>query len=1049
MRPNLYSQTPGAIHMGGGFASPFSAHDAFLGNIYGTSARGDAAAQFAASMPSHLMNIGTAASMAQMFGIGGAHTARAATYLGMGGLSMGPQLLATAALQYGAGQMQRGQQQYQISSDLSRRVFGERDMGGLRGMGASREQISGFARAFREMANSSELLTNDNELKNVLNKFSDMKLLDTSRSLGEMATRVKKMTKTLREISMDLGTTLEGALPSVQRHAQMGFTDIDSMRQSIRTNRALRGVGINMSDSTIGSFEMAQASTNFAMGGDKKLGALGAQRTLRDFSVATSMGLLSDEDLMSATGKRGEDAVADLAQQSMQASSTFMQSSYGHVIASALGEVKDGKFTGGIDQDVKRRMKEMTPEEIQRLSDEKLRRGGAASFQRQMRSGMGANMASQMDMSEFSSVLDKVFDNEEVMAEVLREMTGMRGQTLDVLLQLQKDGDKITGEAKRRMQQMGIRNRLNSIVQQKFTLSGRLNTFYRNAIAEPIGRPLQQLGNDIGDSVGGYMDNFGTQILEHGLGSGIIRATFGMGQGTDLTEQSYADRTKDLRSAVEQEFGVGDEANRGVSLLDKKAQDRSLLTAAKALNESEFESVYNTNTFGANEENFLEMYKKGKRTEDIQYTGQQKRAILSGLDAAVQQGDIQDMTEVYAQTTYEFGDAFDLNKRIKSEKHGGMYGDALQMANDMSLTAGERKTAQLVVDRIDKRLSQKVTLQDEDQVRAEQAGINVDLEDFFESGTDGVETTYYGLGQGLQEFENDYLHNTLKTGQFNKLKQYMEGLSTEEGVSKLVQDGRFHRGMTDKDAVGIAKDVFGVDIDEKEGAQAKTFFLSLLDKYMADGSVSKFASNMNEGAQGAVAMLDKKMSLDSSMRKLGLVREIQESEGLNKETRDSLRTTFADANAKTRTSRASQIKLFDQLTGMGTSDINKVKGEAGKAFAKIKSASEGEGSLEENLRANLKKTLGDAYSTQALEDMSVEDLKTLAVKTNIVTTTPATRGSTTGKAIGNLDPADAAKTMASFAQAVSENVDLMTASQMRFNRSVTDNVKEINHRIGR
>ena len=71
------------------------------------------------------------------------------------------------------------------------------------------------------------------------------------------------MSTTLREISMDLGTTLEGALPDFQRHAQMGFMDPDQMRQSIRTNRALRGVGISMQDSTIQSFEMAQAAINF------------------------------------------------------------------------------------------------------------------------------------------------------------------------------------------------------------------------------------------------------------------------------------------------------------------------------------------------------------------------------------------------------------------------------------------------------------------------------------------------------------------------------------------------------------------------------------------------------------------------------------------------------------------------------------------------------------------------------------------------------------------------------------------------------------------
>ena len=41
------------------------------------------------------------------------------------------------------------------------------------GLGVSRDAVAGFSSAFRELANSSEMLTNDEELKNVLNKFTE------------------------------------------------------------------------------------------------------------------------------------------------------------------------------------------------------------------------------------------------------------------------------------------------------------------------------------------------------------------------------------------------------------------------------------------------------------------------------------------------------------------------------------------------------------------------------------------------------------------------------------------------------------------------------------------------------------------------------------------------------------------------------------------------------------------------------------------------------------------------------------------------------------
>ena len=148
--PNLH-QTPNG-HMGGGFSSPFAANDAFIGNIYGMGRRGDSLGQFAANMPGHLLSLGGAASLASGFGLGGARTAFIGNTLGMGAMSMGPQILATAALQYAASQISRGQQQNRISADLSKRVFGERNIGGLRGLGASRDGIASFSSAFREMA---------------------------------------------------------------------------------------------------------------------------------------------------------------------------------------------------------------------------------------------------------------------------------------------------------------------------------------------------------------------------------------------------------------------------------------------------------------------------------------------------------------------------------------------------------------------------------------------------------------------------------------------------------------------------------------------------------------------------------------------------------------------------------------------------------------------------------------------------------------------------------------------------------------------------------
>lgn len=1087
MGPNLYSQTPGALHMGGGYANPFAAQDLFLGNIYGPSARGDAFGRFGAALPAHALTLGTAASMAHGLGFGGRMTGAIGNTLGMGGLSMGPQILATAAMQYAAGQVSRGQEQNRIAQNLSQRVFGERNIGGRMGMGASRDAIAGFSSAFRELANSSEMLTNDQELKNVLEKFSDMKLLDTSKNLSQMGERVKKMSKTLREISMDLGTTLEGALPDFQRHAQMGFMDPDQMRQSIRTNRALRGVGISMNDSTIQSFEMAQAATNFAMGGDKRIGAMGAQRTLGNLSVATSMGLLSDEDLMAATGKRGEEAVADLAQQSMQASAAFMQSSSGRLLAAALGEVgEDGQFTGGIDAKVKRRLKSMSMEDISKIANQKLSaKGGTASFERRMRSGMGANMGASLDMSEFSSALDKVFDNEDEMAIVLQQLTGMRGQTIDVLLEMQKDGDKIVKETKRRTQELSRRNRLNAIVQREFTLSGRLDKAYRDYIAEPIGQPLQTIGSEIGTAFGKYGDNFGDQMMKHGIFGGLGRAALGIGMNENQAEQSYEDRTRDMSAAVNDMFGHGGKArvsglntdnllktgrvmaagalnpimmvagaqeaaqmarkmttgfeDTEVSLFgDKEEHMRRILAASGDLQERESEIGMNSTTFGHSDKGFMAAY--AGEGQQVDYTDEEKAALMRGVMAAYKEGDdIENMTEEFAKAAFEgtgaFSDRAGRDQRKRMEARGGQYGAMKQLANDKSLTEGQRKMVRTVLQRQETQLRNKVTLDTEENVVENLNAANEDLADLFDTGTDGLEEEFFS--KTIDHVENDYLASLREGGELNKLQAYMEGLSDERKIRQLNSHPNFGPDVSAKDAVKIAKEVFGVTINEEEGESAKAMFNMLFERIQSDGSVAKFAERMKPMAQKAVETIKRKKRAESNNRALGLMKDLNRSK-LDSGARDKLRQSFVAAYEGKEGGGAS---LFDAAHSMKAEDIDLVEGEMGRVLQRVRDI----GTDEDSIRAMLEEK---GFKAEDYEGKSLEELKELAVRAELVSATPVTANTSAGQAVANLSPGENAKIMADLSNNVSSNMEVMTSAAMRYQRATTEQIKQLKARTG-
>lgn len=552
MGPNLYSQTPGAFHAGGGFADPYAYSTLGVGTLYGPSSFGNTMGQFAAGLPSMALTAGGLAHMAHSMGVGGKALGAFGNTFGLGALGLGASIPAHMILSGIANQFKAGAGQQVYAQDVMKQVFGERDMGGRMGMGVSRQGASGFAGAYREMVNSADILTNDNELKALVTKFNDMQLLQTSKDVSDLATRFKKLTKTVRDLSIDLGTTLEGALPSYQRHIEMGFTDPDRIRQSVRTNRAYRGVGISMSDETIEGFQMSQSMSNFSAGGSRQAGAAGAQRKLGEVSVALAQGVITDEDLIRATGKRGERGAADFAQQLMEANRKLMGSSYGKTLAAALGETdEEGNFTGNVDADARKRMRNMSYQEITQLASKKLStKQGAISFQTRLQEGMGVNMSAVLGTTELTGLLDTVLGaegrSEDQVRLIIQQLTQMRGETIATLRKYAKDAGDVENTLKERTVSLSIRNRLRGELEQKFSLSSRLDRAYRTYIKEPIFSPIQAAGGGMITGVGNYFDNYGRQVMRHGIVGGLSRGLFGIGSGPDAAAESSDSRMADL-----------------------------------------------------------------------------------------------------------------------------------------------------------------------------------------------------------------------------------------------------------------------------------------------------------------------------------------------------------------------------------------------------------------------------------------------------------------------------------------------------------------------
>lgn len=573
--------------MGGGFNTLGQYRDPVLGNIFGPSTYGDTFMRVAGHTPNMALNVGMGASLLSMIpGLQGGVIQGLGNTLGFGALGMAgiPVGLAASAL---AGTASAGVEQQIFGQQALGRVLGQRDGGGRMGFGASRDAARGFAQMFRDLSSSANMLTNDQELKNLFGKFNDMALMQTVRDAGEVGSRFKKLAETVRDISRDLGSTLEGVLPMFQQHVRMGFTDPDEIRQSMRTSRALQGVGVGASEATVTSLQMTQSAANFAAGGSRKIGALGAQNALGTINVALEQGILTDEDLMDATGQIGERGAADFAQQMMQASrNLFANSGAGNLLTQFLGEVDDRGFTGGIDKEALNRLPNLSLEQITKIAQQKLK-GREESFVARMEAGLGADISAQLGSGQFASIVEKIFEDENAASEekqliVLKQLTGMRGRSLDQLLKLTRRSQDLEKELARQIVARSIRNRLPSQIEEKFTVGGRLDRAYREYVKDPIINPLQSMFGNTFSGIGEAMDNLIEDTAVGGLTSGL---------GSLLTGSFLSSRTDMRMGSQSRVRSVLSGENLGLNTLDDR--DRSTLNAA---NRSTFDALGDTNT---------------------------------------------------------------------------------------------------------------------------------------------------------------------------------------------------------------------------------------------------------------------------------------------------------------------------------------------------------------------------------------------------------------------------------------------------------------------
>lgn len=435
-----------------------------------------------------------------------------------------PVALAANVGKYTTGQFLQGAQQQTAVDNMLNRAFKNRDMGGNYGMGVSREGAKTFTDAMRNMANIPEMMTNDRELLSTFQKLNDMKILQSSKNLKEMTSKFEKAVKTMRQMSMDLNKSMEDMAPIMQQSIQSGFFSFDDIRRNAALNKYTQNVGMGFSEGRIEGLQQFGSSTFRAMGGRRQLGANAARDMAGKLSVAMQQGKLDEAAISEYTGKQGEDAVTDIAQQIVSGNARLLQQTeQGKFITAYLAEQDEkGKFTGKLDKSKLETMGKVSLDEMSKIANQKLSKGeGAMSFTNEMQKGLGANISSQMGAGGLQDIIESITRgknfSQEQKRKLISDLGGFDMQFTDILISSAKGMKQVASEYQRQLDVNQSRARLASDIEYN-SIGSKFDRF-KTSVNRNVAKPLQEMGGEILTDVSKKFDRIGTAISRGNFGN--------------------------------------------------------------------------------------------------------------------------------------------------------------------------------------------------------------------------------------------------------------------------------------------------------------------------------------------------------------------------------------------------------------------------------------------------------------------------------------------------------------------------------------------------
>jgi hypothetical protein len=457
--------------------------------------------------------------------------------LGAGALAAGVVAAPMMMAQHALGSMVTGAQeqaginqslgQYNFSNSMSRS-----------GRGFSRQDAMAIGSMTRELQALPEMMTSMSELTRIMDKLGQSGMMQGARDAGEFSKRFKETIHTLKDISKMMGTTMEEAMQSFQESKQSGFYSPQAIKQNIMQRQIVGGL-TGMNQQQVAAMQQYGAERSVQMGGSRQGGARSITRIAGELGMANQMGLLSNDRLMELTGEEGAAGIQSLSGSLNDVGQRMGRSGLGTAMTLALGEVKEGRYTGEMDQELVQRVRngQIGKQELLKLAHQKSAgRNAKLSFaaHRQRLTTEMVNQAGVQGISmELSTILgERGFDNPDALNLVMQRY-GVGEREANQVIQLMKDMPNIqrgiseagTTEARRMAEQ--------AFMKENASFEGikkKIGKKFENVLTEPFKKMGANIANSIGESVDAFVDDiFGryqTKVTEM-ASSTALKASMG------------------------------------------------------------------------------------------------------------------------------------------------------------------------------------------------------------------------------------------------------------------------------------------------------------------------------------------------------------------------------------------------------------------------------------------------------------------------------------------------------------------------------------------